>query len=212
MQKLRFYGWISCGLLILILIWSSVSSARAGGTSQAFRSAGAQQEQSASATPISGAVIISVKPGNEDFVNVRSGPGTDYQLLGSLRMGDTARGLGKTTGGDWIQIVWPQGPDGTGWVYSWLVDYTGVLPISVPPSTPTPPVTATIDATLAAQFIMPVPATRLPTFTPPPPLSYPTYTPKAPVAAQGGPAMIYIMIGFGVIGILGILISFARSH
>ena len=44
----------------------------------------------------------------------------------------------------------------------------GELPVIVPPPTPTPRVTPTIDPTLAAQLIIEIGPTRLPTFTQPP--------------------------------------------
>ena len=50
----------------------------------------------------------------------------------------------------------------------------GPLPIVEPPPSPTPQYTATIDPTLAAQFVITIQPTRLPTFTEPAPIVIPT--------------------------------------
>ena len=102
------------------------------------------------------------------------------------------------------------GPDGYAWVYSSYVDYVGDLPIVVVPNTPTPRITNTIDPTLAAQFIITVEPTRLPTFTEPAPLSIPTFDTVAGVNVTGGVPLGMIIV---ICGILGIIIGlFALSQ
>lgn len=78
----------------------------------------------------------------EDFVNVRIGPSLALypEIVGRLDRGETAIALGRSPGGDWIQIEFPNAPGGKGWVYSPLVVVSpGTLPIVEPPPTPVPP-------------------------------------------------------------------------
>ena len=47
---------------------------------------------------------------------IRSGPGADYALLGSLASGLTVRATGRNAGKSWLQIDFPASPTGTAWV------------------------------------------------------------------------------------------------
>lgn len=156
-------------------------------------------------------VIVRVK--NDDSnpqINVRSGPGTEYDRVGTLLANQTVIGKGRTEGGSWILIEYMGGPDNYAWVYSSYVDYTGDLPIVVIPNTPTPRVTNTIDPTLAAQFRITAEPTRLPTFTEPAPLSIPTFQTVTGMNVSGGVPMGLIIL---ICGILGIIIGlFALSQ
>ena len=156
-------------------------------------------------------VVVRVK--NDDSnpqINVRSGPGTEYDRVGTLVSNQEVVGKGRTEGGSWILIEYQGGPDGYAWVYSSYVDYVGELPIVVVPNTPTPRITNTIDPTLAAQFIITVEPTRLPTFTEPAPLSIPTFETVAGVNVTGGVPMGMVIV---ICGILGIIIGlFALSQ
>lgn len=49
-------------------------------------------------------------------VNVRSGPGKDFESLGLINPNETVSILGKDSSGAWIQIQYSPSPDGTGWV------------------------------------------------------------------------------------------------
>ena len=149
---------------------------------------------------------------DQEQINVRSGPSTYiYPPIGVLLMGQTAPALGKSPGGDWIQIQYPGVPGSVGWVYAPLVRLSSGanLQIVEPPPTPTPASTPTIDPTLAAIFIISETATRLPTFTPPAALVIPTFT-DASAVPQGVPIGLLIF-GFGFVGALGALISFLRG-
>lgn len=151
---------------------------------------------------------------DQDEINVRSGPGTDvYPRIGVLLPGQDVQILGKSPGGDWLQVHYPGVPGNKGWVYqAFVVIPVGtVLQIIEPPSTPTPAVTATIDATLAARFITDVPPTRLPTYTPPPPINIPTF--EAEPSRQ-----VYTNIPMGlpitvllILGLIGGMISLLRG-
>lgn len=156
---------------------------------------------------------VRVRPnGEEDQINVRAGPSTVwYEAVGVLVIGQQVPALGQTAGGDWIEIAYPGAPDGVGWVYKPLVELDGSVPIIEPPPTPTPRTTPTIDPTLAAQFLVDIPPTRLPTFTPPPPLNIPTFQTAAAVQTSRVP-MGLVIIGMAVVGIFGLLISFLRGR
>lgn len=161
---------------------------------------------------VSGPLITVRQDTDQEQINVRSGPSTRYDTIGVLIAGQQVPALGKTPGGDWIQVYFPGVEGSVGWVYSPLVSAPGNLPIVEPPPTPTPRTTPTIDPTLAAQFIVEVPATRMPTFTAPPPLTIPTFTPiETPVPGVGVP-MGFIIIGLGVVGLFGTIISVLRGR
>ena len=109
-----------------------------------------------------------------------------------------------------MQISYPQGPGGVGWVYAYLVTLYGTVPVVEPPPTPTPRVTPTINPTLAAQFIVDTPAVRLPTFTPPPPLAVATFPAASPLQLAGGKPLLYIMFFLAGVGLAGVFLSFLR--
>jgi uncharacterized protein YraI len=142
--------------------------------------------------------VISVRPQEQDQVNVREGPGTTYPKVGVLLIGQTLPAKGKSAGGDWIMIEYPGVPGGTAWVYAPLVNLSGgELPIIEPPPTPTPMYTPTIDPTLAARFVITTQPTRFPTYTAPPPLNIPTIQaePKS-ILPTGIPMGLIIIILF----------------
>ena len=64
-------------------------------------------------------------------VNVRSGPGTDFNTLGILNPKDVVALTGKDANGVWLQIQYPSGPEGKGWVTAAYVQAANVdnLPI-----------------------------------------------------------------------------------
>lgn len=170
------------------------------------------QEPTASATPgaesTSGMFITVIS--SEPQINVRGGPGSvAYPIVGFLLQGATAPALGRSPGGDWIQISYPGAPGGVGWVYSPLVLVSpGALRVIEPPPTPVPPATNTIDPTLAAQFDAVPSSTRLPTFTPPSAsLAAPDFS-EAPSANNGaGFPLGLAILAFASVGSIGFLIS-----
>jgi hypothetical protein len=162
-------------------------------------------------TPV-GALAI-VLANEQGFINVRAGPSTvAYDIVGVLVEGSQVPAIGRSPGGDWIEVAYPGVPGGVAWIWSDLVEIRGSLPVIEPPPTQTPRVTSTIDPTLAAQFLVEVPPTRLPTFTEPPPLSKPTIPVDAPIASQGRLPVGLIIVGMAVIGLFGTVISFLRSR
>jgi len=108
-------------------------------------------------TPVPAQVALSQN------VNVRSGPGTTYPLVGSGNQGQTFRITGKNPAGDWWQIDFN---GQTGWVIGQLVTVTGGESVQV------------------AQNIPPAPAAP----PPPPPTNTPAPAPAQPPAAAPTPA------------------------
>jgi uncharacterized protein YraI len=149
---------------------------------------------------------------DQDEIRVRSGPSTDYPQVGVLVAGQRVPALGRTFGGDWIQIAYPGVPGGVAWVYTYLVTVDGSLPVVEVPSTPTPKVTPTINPTLAAQFIIPVEPTRPPTFTASAPLIIPTYPASSSGRSGTVVPMGFVIIGLAVVGFFGLMISLLRGR
>jgi uncharacterized protein YraI len=149
-----------------------------------------------------------------DEVNVRLGPGTNYDKVGVLIAGQEAPALGRSSGGEWIKIIYPGVAGNVAWVYAPFVVLDSsqqLLPIIEPPHTPTPKVTPTIDPTLAAQFNLgEAPPTRLPTYTPADPVIQPTIEPVQVESSRGFPPILAIL-GLLVVGLFGIVVSFLRG-
>jgi hypothetical protein len=139
-------------------------------------------------------------------VNIRSGPLTTYQTVGVLLVGQSAPALGRSPGGDWIEIEYPGAPGGVAWVYAPNVNVSlGDLKIVQPPPSPTPQYTVTIDPTMAAQFVVTIAATRIASFTPPPPLTIPTFVAVNSTTGKFGVPPGMIIIGLAAVGLfLGI--------
>jgi len=155
---------------------------------------------------------IAIVTSEYDQINIRSGPDNNiYPIVGVLVAGQHVTALGRTAGGSWVQIGYAGVPGGTAWVYAYLVKLEGNVPIVEPPPTPTPQVTPTIDPTLASQFVIEIAPTRLPTFTPPPALIIPTFTASPVNQGTAGVPMGFVIIGMGVVGIFGMLISLLRG-
>jgi uncharacterized protein YraI len=201
-------------LLVVILLIGLLSWL--GLTATVHTQAFAQQPTVAIATVTStpSGPMITVNQDQEQ-INVRAGPGVgdEYPIIGVLERGEKVPALGRSPGGDWIEIVYPTINGGVAWVYTYLVTISGGdLPIVAPPPTATPKVTPTIDPTLAAQLIVEIGPTRMPTFTQPPPIQMPTYTQAPAISAAGGLPMGFIIIGLAVIGLFGLLISVFRGR
>lgn len=161
-------------------------------------------------TPTGPMAIVYSDP--EEQINVRSGPGIEYPKVGVLLNRQQVPALGTTPGGSWVQILYPGVESGVAWVYAPLVRVDAILPIVEPPPTPTPLVTPTIDPTLASQFIVDIPATRLPTFTPPPPLVIPTLSTSNVSTGTGGVPIGFVITGLTFLGVFGLVISLLRRR
>ena len=197
-------------ILIVLSMWSWVNTSSAP---LPVFAQGATVTDTPTSAPAVG-MTITVTTTTEDHANVRTGPGSAiYPVVGTLPVGATAPALGRSPGGDWVQIEFPSAPGGKGWVYTALVTVSpGTLPIIEPPPTPLPPPTSTIDPTLAAQFNQVPTATRLPTFTPPPVLVAPIYT-DSPSAGTNLPIPAgVIILSLGSLGLIGLLFSINRRN
>jgi uncharacterized protein YgiM (DUF1202 family) len=60
-----------------------------------------------------------------DLAKVRVGPGIGYMDLGLLGKGTVVTVTGRINGNGWLQIEYPSGPDGRGWVTNNLINFTG---------------------------------------------------------------------------------------
>jgi uncharacterized protein YraI len=82
-------------------------------------------------------------------VNVRSGPGLDFDLLGRLDAGAEAVVVGRSETGAWWQIEYEEGENGLAWVADAVVDFSGdaaeapIVILGLPTGTPTASPTAT---------------------------------------------------------------------
>lgn len=80
-------------------------------------------------TPIPDAVVITER------LNVRSGPGINYDVLGTVNEGDALDVTGQSPGGSWIKVETQDGMEG--WVSSDLVELN--ISLQHVPFAPTPP-------------------------------------------------------------------------
>jgi len=86
-------------------------------------------------------------------LNVRTGPGLDYQSVGVMPAGQSAQITGQSMDGNWWEIVYPATSNGRGWVsagsqYSAGQNTAGV-PVASAPAAPTATPTATVPAPTA---------------------------------------------------------------
>jgi hypothetical protein len=150
---------------------------------------------------------------NQMMINVHTGPGQAYPVIGILVAGQKVPALGMDRDGKWVLIVYMGVPGNTGWVAKSLVDLKGELVVVTPPPTPSPRETPTLDPTLAARYAQPVVApTRLPTYTVPAPLIVPTFTGSSTPLSGGNFPLGFLIIGLAVLGLFGTLLSFLRGR
>jgi len=163
-------------------------------------------------TPSSSDIFITVT--YTEQINVRNGPSTVlYDIIGNMQPGETAQALGVSPGRDWVQIVFPAGPGGVGWVHTSLISVSSRnLQVIEPPPTATPRTTPTIDPTLAAAYVFEPTVTRMPTFTPPPPLEIPRFTQAPPAKPASAVPLGAFVLGSGILGVLGYLYSLMRRR
>jgi hypothetical protein len=149
-------------------------------------------------------VTATVRMDQENQINVRNGPSVFFDKVGVLLPGQVVPVVGRSAGGDWVLVVYPGITGSEGWVYAPYVTISpGDVPIVEPPATLTPGLTSTIDATLAAQFVMTSVPTRMATFTVPAPIDIPTFTDASSTGTTtGGIPMGLIIIVLGGMGLL----------
>lgn len=93
-------------------------------------------------------------------LNVRSGPGTNFNSLGVLNENDVVSLTGRNRDGTWLQIEFAGGPEGRGWVSAGFLRADGaeglpivseageVLGTGTPMDTPPPPTPTLVPAPL----------------------------------------------------------------
>lgn len=163
-------------------------------------------------TPPPVRVEVSIEQGD---VNVRAGPGSEYDRVGQLIPGQTGAILARTANSRWLLIEYIGGPDNQGWVVRDFVRVIGEL-TNVPIATNIPP-TPTRQATRTSEFpSTDVPATedpnlgRPPTFTPPGPFVRPTLLPATGVASSIGVPPALIILTLFALGTFGLVVSLLR--
>jgi hypothetical protein len=152
----------------------------------------------------------------DEDVNVRSGPGTDYERVGTLVRGQSGAILGQAqTVGTWLKIVYIGGPENTGWVAQDVVKVIGDLgqaPTMEPPPTPTLPPAPTLAITTTVEALSTAEPGRLPTFTAPPPAAHPTLLPVQGLHEENGFPPAILIVSLFVLGGFGMLISLLRRR
>jgi N-acetylmuramoyl-L-alanine amidase len=85
--------------------------------------------------PVVGENPVDPDSGNTAVVqqqlNVRSGPGTGFNSLGTLNPKDVVRLTGRDPNGTWLQVEFPSGPEGKGWINAAFVQARGVENLSI---------------------------------------------------------------------------------
>jgi hypothetical protein len=173
----------------------------------------ARQVETPTATLLPDVVYITVT--YEEPIHVRGGPNAVYYpMVGpNLPVGAVVQAVGRSQGGEWIKIVFPEANDGSGvgWVYAPYVTLSaGSLPIVGPPPTAVPAFIPTLNPDFVSS-LQPLPtASRLPTYTAPPPLVIPTY--ENPIGEGSGiPGGTFVVI-LGVIGLGGLIAASLRRQ
>jgi hypothetical protein len=159
-------------------------------------------------TPIGTYIIVN---SDNSQINVREYPDPLAPIVGVLLAGQQVAAKGRANG--YVLIDYPGVASGEAWVYASIVTVYGPLTDVEPPATSTPLHTATIDPTLAAQFLVTLAPTRLPSFTPPAPLVISTYPIQISTLQSGrGIPKGMLIVGIGAIGIFLGLISVVRGR
>ena len=108
-------------------------------------------------TPFSGTAEPTASGTIIEQVNVRKGPGTSFDAVGTLNAKESVTLIGKDASETWLQIQYSGAPDGKGWIAAAYVQVTGLdaLPIigdsgavegtGTPPSSPPTPAAALDD-------------------------------------------------------------------
>ncbi len=170
----------------------------------------AQFENTPTFTPIPTATLGGPTVFVPELVNVRMGPGTNYEQIGVMVSGQIAAAIGRTRASEWIQIEYIGSPTGIAWVYAPLVQLRAgnlqALPEQAPPATPTLLPTATLSTGPGGPV-----ATRLPTFTAAPPVAQPVF-PTPEVENSGFPfPPILAIAGLLVIGLIAGAFAIIRN-
>ena len=111
------------------------------------------------------------------FVNIRSGPGTAYPVIGQLAVNQSIDLMARNATSDWWRIVYPTAEQA--WVSGQVVEVSGGEAIAIAENIPVLP-TATIAPTRPPVPTQPPAATQLPAATQPTAAPAPTEPPAQP--------------------------------
>jgi heat shock protein HslJ len=100
-------------------------------------------------------------------VNVRTGPGTQYPVIGLAPFGATGEIVGRSADGQWWAAAAPASPTGLGWVSAAYVEVTNAQNVPILPApplpTPPPPLPTSIPAPPTPTPVPPTPVPPTPT-------------------------------------------------
>jgi hypothetical protein len=87
-------------------------------------------------SPVPGGASVTV----DVNLNVRSGPGTNYERIGAVQDGNTVAIIGRNANSTWWQIPYADGPDAKGWISAGYGTATNTedVPVVEAPPAPTP--------------------------------------------------------------------------
>jgi len=144
-------------IIVVVLIFVAVAVIAASvSLFQLITGGGAPTTSEGSTVIVKGVVIVipTAKPGVPAViattdVNIRSGPGTQYNVIGALLKGYRAEVVGVNSEGSWWAIKIPGTAVETGWVSAQYVnaENTDKVPVLQPPAVPTPTMTPPVVIT-----------------------------------------------------------------
>jgi hypothetical protein len=161
--------------------------------------------------------FVRVDPSIRTQIKIYAGPSSlgEYPAIGILLANEKAPALARAKGKpEWIQIYYAGVPGSKGWVFAPYVSISpgADLDLIEIPATPTPLATPTINPTLVAAFIGLETPTRLPTFTEAPPIDLPLFTDAEPNSQTTGIPTGLLIIGLGLFGFFGVVLSYLRGR
>lgn len=199
-------------LILIVLILISVAFFTLLGAPIAAQAERLRQQPTVSIPTVTGTPLgpTAVVNGDQNMINVHTGPGQNYPIIGVLVANQKAPATGIDREGQWVQIVYMGVSGNIGWVSASLVTLDKTPPEVAAPPLPEPRSTPTLEPTLAARYMQVEAPTRLPTFTPAAPLIVPTYTTANRALDVTRLPVGFIIIGLGVIGLFGTVLSLLR--
>lgn len=108
---------------------------------------------------------------NLNSVNVRQGPGTNYQTIATLLRDETVTIIARNDNGTWLNVELPDGK--SGWVSSSVLEFTSDSEPSLIPTAATIPIAPSSTPTPTNTPVPPTPTPVPPTQTPEPPTPEP---------------------------------------
>lgn len=134
-------GWLSAGLVKLGGDANTLAVVQASGQTVTTTTTTTTTVAQPTTAPAAGTNAIT--NADNEFVNVRNGPGLNYAIAGQLKQTASANVKGKSEDGQWWQIEFAQADKGLGWVFGNLVKFNGnagaipVVKVAAPPAQPT---------------------------------------------------------------------------